>query len=135
MRFHSTKQRQLAGLIVALAYALCLLIPSVAMALTGDKAHCFSLAEGSSLAHVHHNSDAAAAHGHYQDHGATEDGADAPASSSCCNLFCSTALPGVPYDLPGGPAQFSRVGMIRPAQLCGGQTDLLFRPPILLQSL
>jgi hypothetical protein len=100
--------RRKAGLSLALLYAFCILLPTVAFSASGAPAHCLTQADAAhmhkrvaeSVAHVHgegaahsHGADASA-HGH-ADAAAPRNDADTGSgtrASNCCGLFCITGL-------------------------------------------
>jgi hypothetical protein len=119
-------QRLRAGCVVALLYLLCVMTPTIALALPGMPTLDCLVTDGAALVHVHnHASGEPQHHSMHGDHGAAHvhdamaSIADDPSStnapsrpthgsagtSSCCELMCLTALPAMfagvsPPDLP-----------------------------------
>ena len=114
-----------AGLIVAVLYASCVLLPHAALALGNAAAHC--LTDDHLTAHVHQPQATKHTHAdgttHHHPHAAADDDGATPAQQTssggdeknhdgtCCGLFCISAIafdPGVilpsPSSVAAGPA-------------------------------
>ncbi len=133
------KLRKRAAVLVALAYAFCVMAPAAALAAVNSPTvfHCLTetagmtnAAEHGSAAHAHAD---AAAHQHDEpssapDHHSKMDGkAD---TGSCCGLFCVSALahaPGLTFG-PSVPASSSVAALAN--GLNGRAPCPLHRPPI-----
>ena len=123
-----------AALMLAVLYALCVLGPAAALALTNTAMHCLT---EQGAAHVHGQASAkshahadGADHQHHDD-GATQEHSDAgkAASGNCCGLFCITALSHEPgFALLAPPATGRAIPVIVDA-LDGHGPDRLKRPP------
>ncbi|MDO8878436.1 MAG: hypothetical protein Q7V40_20355 [Pseudolabrys sp.] len=132
------KLRKRAAILIAVAYAFCVMAPAAALAAVNSPTvfHCLAAtggmakaAEHDSAAHAHAD---AAAHQHEQssapDHHSSKDGmAD---TASCCGLFCVSALthdPGLTFGL-SAPASSSVTALAN--GLSGRAPGPLHRPPI-----
>jgi hypothetical protein len=138
-----------AAIALAVLYALCILAPSAAFALSNNPSVAHCLTEGHVGAHVHggtthihadgtahqHHGDGAA-HRHHHEDGTTPSGDDGKGSvANCCGLFSVVAIPGEP-GLELGPSSPASVLAPSPrAALSGRGPDRLYRPPISLLSL
>jgi len=133
-----------AALALAGLYACCILVPSVALALTSAAAHCLTDTHGAAhvhpaianthvhadgVAHKHHDraahthADEGAPNGHADSGGKTHDG-------NCCGLFCITALA---HEAPAALSAPPAVSRALPALadfLSGRGSDRINRPPI-----
>lgn len=143
-RLHRSSKRTAATLFAVL-YALCVVVPSAALAY-GDgsrTAHCLT-DDNPSLAHVHNNNklhlhEGATVHSHADDgvvHEHADDG-DEPQSTSrqCCGLFCVSALTPT-FDLP--LVRFERPALLPSLNAYGipeSGPERLYRPPDVLLSL
>jgi hypothetical protein len=121
LRFTRT-HRLRAGCVVALLYLLCVMTPTIALALSGMATPDCLLTDASALVHVHnHASTKSQHHSMHSEHGAAHvhdamlSGQDDSSSSSwparpahgsagtsCCELMCLTALPAM-YAGVGAP--------------------------------
>ena len=96
----TSKWRRRAAALVAALFALSLLAPVAAFALTPMPAHCLEMASGAPVAgaeHGHHRD--GDAHASHMSHGDVDHAAQASTGDSdptvpltCCNLFSVTAL-------------------------------------------
>lgn len=133
------KLRKRAAILIAVAYAVCVMAPTAALAVVNSPTvfHCLtrtigmaSAAEHDNAAHAHAD---AAAHQHDEqssapDHHSNKDGKTDTAS--CCGLFCVSALahePGFTFGL-SAPASSSVAAL--PNGLTGRAPCPLHRPPI-----
>ena len=127
-----------AAILIAVAYAVCVLAPATALAFADSPSafHCLSDLHGVTAEHDH----AAPTHVHadgtapqHTDHGTRHQHSDADGKGhigNCCGLFCMTALahePGVILAAPmfATPTQPSPV-----TGLAGRGPDRIIRPPI-----
>jgi hypothetical protein len=140
----NSAMRWRAALAVAALYAFCVLVPSVALALTNAAAHCLIDAHGAAhvhraianthvhadgVAHKHHDK---AAHTH-TDEGAPNghtDAGDKAHDGNCCGLFCITALAHEAPAALSAPAAVSRALPALADFLSGRGSDRINRPPI-----
>ena len=110
-------------------YAICLLAPTAAFALSPSprQAHCLTQADhGLAKAHVHHD---VAEHEHPQK---TDDEKDQ--LKNCCGLFCLTALtPAIDLAIGQSPVGSAVVAALE-AAAARGAPGRLDRPPISLLS-
>jgi hypothetical protein len=128
-----------AAVVLAALYALCVLLPTTALAVTQVAAHCFTGSNGAN--HVHravekapsqHSHTDAAQHDHGDD-GAShphENTSDKAASGNCCGLFCVSAIA---HDSAISPAVVFAAAKDAPAladALVGHEPDRITRPPI-----
>jgi hypothetical protein len=131
----SKRYRARAAGILAVLYALCVLAPAAAFALS-DAAHASHC-----LTHDHHAAGAGHDHadalGHVHIHGdgsshehATPDDSHSKASSECCGLFCLTALPTPLADLGAWTSFGASTLSTATADHAGRGPDRLYRPPI-----
>lgn len=151
-------KRLRAGWLVTLTYLLCVLAPTISLALPGSHAvaHCLTDANRApAVVHVHNDMPAQQAHkgGHAHDRsGASQTNFDedravlsvwmelngksvpekAPHSSDgqCCGLMCVTALPATGMDIvkPSAPAALCKVDGY--AKVTDNAPARLYRPPI-----
>lgn len=138
MRSLTKRFRTRAAVLIALAYAFCVLAPSVALAVADSPAsfHCLAELNGMSapskhegISHAHADD---AVHHHDQSgvpdhHSGTGGKADA---ESCCGLFCVSALPHDPGLTFGISALASRALPAVANGLAGRAPSPLHRPPI-----
>lgn len=126
-----------AAAFVAVLYALTVLAPHAAIALSGPKSvpHCFS-DQMSVSAHQHgasqttHQHADGKAHSH-EDHSRSSDSSEDNAPpASCCGLFSCSAMIHETRELLPAPARASSVVLARPDLVHGRGTDRINRPPI-----
>lgn len=132
------KFRLKAALALAALYAVCVVAPHAALALTGDAVHCLTEAHGS--AHMHKDPTATKNHVHsdgvthsHHDTGLPEvpsDTGDKSHSGNCCGLFCVTALVHEPPLVISTPPAALLVGPGEFYRLAGRGPDRINRPPI-----
>ena len=124
--------RRRAAALVAALYAMCLLVPGAAFALSDQPvpAHCLTVADehgaqGDQQAMVDHH-----AHQHSGiDHGQSAPGHDHGLPDKCCGLFSVTAIAPA-FDLVAAPAlQADDVAMPLAASLIGRDAGRIDRPP------
>jgi hypothetical protein len=142
--------RRCAAMLVGALYALCIIMPSAAVALgAGDgPVHCFT-DEQLGLTHVHHSG---AGHAHTEGHARTHvdadgtthhhDGTYHPAKSgtgsdpaACCGLFGLTAMAVDPQLVLDAPSRQASILPVSFETLTGRGPDRINRPPIVLPSL
>ena len=149
LRFTRT-QRLRAGCVVALLYLLCVMTPTIALALSGMATPDCLLTDASAMVHVHnHASTEPQHHSMHSEHGAAHvhdamvSGQDDPSSSnwparpahgsagtSCCELMCLTALPAM-YASVGAPdLPVSRCLQEASRVMSDNAPPRLYRPPI-----
>ena len=134
---------------LAAVYAICVLAPAAALALSDNPSVAHCLTEGHVGIHVHadsshvhadaaaheHHHDAAAAHEHRHDAASQPQSHDRNALPDCCGLFSVVALAGDP-DLALGPSGHASMLVPAPRQAMSGRgPERLYRPPISLLSL
>jgi hypothetical protein len=144
------QRRALLRLLAAVLYAVCILAPHVALALSGASGHC--LTGDRQAAHVHtpadsHADETAATHenaGHGNADHAHPDGAfhvhagqDSPAAPDidshtgmCCGLFCVTGLAVTSAPLLSAPMRAEHIAPGLDRGLTGRAPDRINRPPI-----
>ena len=141
----SRLQRLRAGCAVALIYLLCVMTPSLAMALPGSAIPDCLLLDGAAAVHVHMHDTLAMLQPDKHDAGhihlmadnnkpVTPDTAPQPAhsssGSSCCELMCLTALPATAVDI-APPAQMASRGTDQASRAMTGRAPpRRYRPPI-----
>jgi hypothetical protein len=137
--FLTRRSRIKAAITATLLYAVCVLAPSAALALSADAAaHCLTGPGGAAHVHqqqtaphgdvaaggaVHEHSDESAPHQHSDADGKSHAG-------TCCGLFCVTALPHEPVLSLAVPPT---AALDRPHgvyELAGRGPDRINRPPI-----
>jgi hypothetical protein len=138
MRHLSQRFRFRASILVALAYAFCVLAPSAALAFSDSPTafHCLSElavmgahSQHEAAGHTHmdgasHHHDESGAPDHHSGMG------DKGHSGSCCGLFCTTALshdPGLTFGLTA-PASLTLLAVAK--SIFGRAPSPLHRPPI-----
>lgn len=131
-----------AAIVVAALYALCILAPAVAFALSDNPAVAHCLTEGHVGVHDHGSKHEHGGKLHVHADGTThqhhDDGAapQAPADdgkgpiASCCGLFCVVAIPGEPVPRLGFDSLASVVLPIFGEALTGRAPERINRPPI-----
>jgi hypothetical protein len=133
----SKRFRLKAAAVLAALYALCVLAPPAALALTHVAAHC--LTEPHGAAHVHPQSVKAAKHVHADGTEHEHHGAGAPdqhpehdgiSHGNCCGLFCVSALADAGAAALAAPATAGPVEPGALSQLAGHEPDRINRPPI-----
>jgi hypothetical protein len=130
----SKRFRLNAAAVLAALYAVCVLAPHAALAITQVAAHC--LTESHGAAHVHGSSTTKHVHadGTAHDHGGGAphnhaDGDKAPVGS-CCGVFCVTALPHEPVPALATPLVARQIEPGAFFELAGREADRINRPPI-----
>jgi hypothetical protein len=138
-----------AALVLAALYALCILAPSVAFALSDNPSIAHCLTEGHVGVHVHGDNthvhadgtahqhhDRGTAHRHHDDGTSPKSSADGKGSvANCCGLFSVVAMSGEP-DLVLAPSTHLSAFVGAPREVLSGRgPDRLYRPPIVLLSL
>ena len=138
--------RSRAAIALAIAYALCVMAPPVALAFTDGAAaaHCLtedhhaaSHAHGQRDLHAHgatHVHAGGTAHQHTDEAVPTNDGSGKQAghAAGCCGLFCFAAVAGDPGIVLGRPLPASPVPPAIDENPGGRGPDRLIRPPITL---
>ena len=140
-----------AAIALAALYALCILAPSAAFALSDNPAVAHCLIEGHAGIHVHDGKthlDATHVHAihlhadgnahQHHDHGTAQEpaGDDGKGSvANCCGLFSVVAIPGEPGLALGSSTHVSAFVPSARDALSGRGPDRLYRPPISLPSL
>jgi hypothetical protein len=132
----SKRFRLKAAAVLAALYAVCVLAPHAALAVTQVAAHC--LTDASDAAHMHAPSTVAKhvhADGSEHDHGgaAPERHSDADGKTpveACCGVFCVTALPHEPDLALATPLAARQIEPGAFYQLAGRGPDRINRPPI-----
>jgi len=134
--------RAKAAIVLAVLYALCILAPAVAFALSDDPAVAHCLTEGHIGIHDHgakpehdgklHVHADGAAHQHHDDGAAPQpSGNDGKAAmATCCGLFSVVAIPGEPLPSFGFDRLASVVLPVLADALAGRGPDRINRPPI-----
>jgi len=126
-----------AALALIAIFAFCILVPSVALALTNAAAHCFT--ETHSVAHVHqvaaktHVHADGVSHTHHADENAPSKPADADDNThggNCCGLFCLTALTHEASNALVAPTAVIRTLPVLADSLSGRDPGRINRPPI-----
>lgn len=117
----STKLRFKTALVLAVLYAFCVLTPSVALAMSHDKAaDCLTQQDTHShgeVAHTHADGD-----NHKHD--------DKSADSMCCGLFSVTALASDHYQTFSMPVMHSQGHLVLVTMFEGRDLNPGIRPPI-----
>ena len=140
--------RPRAAISLVLAYALCVLAPTVAFAL-GDQAHavhCLIEDHGASTAmqmyqHAHASAQAHAdgmIHGHSgapREHSKAPDDKGKAANVACCGLAFTSALPAVMTEVPILTAPSACEIVEHQQGVASLAPDRLYKPPIVLLSL
>ena len=134
--------RARAAIVVAALYALCILAPAVAFALSDNPAVAHCLTEGHVGVHDHgakhehggklHVHADGTAHQHHDDGAAQQAPADEGKGpiASCCGLFSVVAIPGEPVPSFGSDSLASVVLPIFGEALSGRGPERINRPPI-----
>ena len=126
--------RRHAAIVLATLYALCVIGPVAALALSHSAAHCLT---EPGAAHVHGKA-SAQSHGHTDDvshqhddgdTGHEHSGTGTAAPGNCCGLFCVTALAHEPGFAPLTPPAIGPVTLARADALDGRGPDRIDRPP------
>jgi len=144
-------QRLRAGCAIALLYLLCVLTPTIALALPGMATPDCLVADGASMAMVHvhnHTSAEPQHHAMHSGHGAApvhdmaminvgdEPSNKAPAhgsaGASCCELMCLTALPAMFADVGAPDQPVSRRRNEASRTMSDNAPPRHYRPPISL---
>lgn len=130
---------------LAALYAFCVLMPSVAVAVTRLAAHCLTddraahvhqRVAQSTTAHAHadgaHSHTAKAAAHDYADPGAPRDHAtgDGKSGANCCGLFCVSAIAQKSPGFSATPVVSAETVSALADVLTGRGPDRLIRPPI-----
>ena len=146
-------QRLRAGWLIALAYLLCVLAPTISYALPGVHAPARCLTDPDhvpGMVHVHSEPQHVHADGHAHDHAAAHgkstghdhsmsvesDSESAPGKAphssggQCCGLMCVTAIPATVVDIlkPSTPTALCEVEGYR--NVADNAPPRLYRPPI-----
>ena len=131
-----------AAIVVAALYALCVLAPAVAFALSDNPAVAHCLTEGHVGVHDHGSSHEhggklhvhadGTAHQHHDDGAAPQAPADEGKGpiASCCGLFSVVAIPGEPVPSFGSDSLASVVLSVFGEALSGRGPERINRPPI-----
>jgi hypothetical protein len=144
-------QRLRVGCVVALLYLLCVLTPTIALALPGIVTPDCLLTDGTAMVHVHnHASGESQHHSMHSEYGAAPvhdmamvnvkhelSSSKTPArpvhgsaGASCCELMCLTALPATLVDVTRPSVPPSRCAS-EPSRVVTDNAPLgLYRPPI-----
>jgi hypothetical protein len=134
--------RARAAIVVAVFYALCILAPALAFALSDNPAVAHCLTEGHVGVHDHgaqhehggklHVHADGTAHQHHDDGAAPQAPADDGKGpiASCCGLFSVVAIPGEPVPSFGVDSLASVVLPIFGEALSGRGPERINRPPI-----
>jgi hypothetical protein len=147
MALLTSKWRRRTAALVAALFALSLLSPVAAFALTPMPAHCLEITNGMPGAeHSHHH--AGDAHPAHADHGGTghadsnhaaqvsANGSDPTGPLNCCNLFSVTALtPAAAPTLDVASVTTTEVALPAAQSLLGRTPGGIDRPPRSLPSL
>jgi hypothetical protein len=118
---------------LVLAYALCVLAPSAALAL-GDAAraaHCLTGDHHAAAQPPGHDHHAGAGHAHAGDathEHSSDDNKAKPGEPQCCGLMCLPAIPAAAHDLTP-PSLLAATVLFAPANLTGREPERLSRPP------
>jgi hypothetical protein len=135
-----------AAITLALAYALCVLVPPVALAFMDGAAvvHCLTTRHQHRTAavnthdvdtHAHHttadNHGGASAHDHDSHHGSGAQ-TDGQAGINCCGIFCLSAMPMSPAPDVSPPARIVSLVSAIDHGIAGRGPDRIDRPPIVL---
>ena len=143
-------QRLRVGCAVALLYLLCVMTPTIALALPGMPTPDCLVTDGAAMVHVHNHasgepqhhsmhSDQSAAHVHDAMVGVTDDPsssrwparpADGSAGTSCCELMCLTALPAMFAGVSPPDRPVSRCLNEASRVMSDSAPPRLYRPPI-----
>ena len=146
-------KRLRAGWLIALAYLLCVLAPTISYALPGVHAPALCLTDQnhvSGMVHVHSEPQHVHSDGHAHDHAVMQgnstghdhsmsvesDSKSAPGEAShtssgqCCGLMCVTAIPAKVADIvkPSAPTALCEVEGCR--NVADNALPRLYRPPI-----
>ena len=132
--------RRKAAIALAVLYALCVLMPAAAVALT-SAAHCLTGPQGAahvhqaaSQAHVHSDGVAHAHADQPADHadGAPHEHSDAAGAQNgnCCGLFCVSAIAHDAHPALGATIAAQRTVPARAYALPGRGPERINRPPI-----
>ncbi len=143
-------KRLRAGWLIALAYLLCVLAPTISYALPGVHAPALCLTDQNhvpGLVHVHSEPQHVHSDGHAHDHAAMQgnstghdhsmsDSKSAPGEAShtssgqCCGLMCVTAIPAKVADIvkPSAPTALCEVEGYQ--NVADNAPPRLYRPPI-----
>jgi hypothetical protein len=131
-----------AAIVLAVLYALCVLAPAVAFALSDNPAIAHCLTEGHVGVHEHgakpdhggklHVHADGTAHQHHDDGAASQpSGNDGKAAiATCCGLFSVVAIPGEPVPSFGLDSLASVVLPVLGEALSGRGPERINRPPI-----
>jgi hypothetical protein len=134
--------RAKAATVVAALYALCILAPAVAFALSDNPAIAHCLTEGHVGVHDHganhehggklHVHADGSAHQHHEDGAALQPSHDdgKAAIATCCGLFSVVAIPGEPVPSFGLDSLASVVLPVLGEALSGRGPERINRPPI-----
>lgn|SRR5262249_30913443 len=135
--------RSKAAIVLAALYALCILGPSIALALSNNPtiAHCLTEdhvgihdhggkihAHADATAHRHH--DDGAAHQHHDKGAVQKHGGDEGKAANCCGLFSLVAMAGESSLMLGPSSSASKLLPVPPEALSGRGPERINRPPI-----
>lgn len=146
-------KRLRAGWLIALAYLLCVLAPTISYALPGVHAPALCLTDENhvpGMVHVHSEPQHVHSDGHAHDHAATQvnsagrdhsmsvesDSKSAPGKAShtssgqCCGLMCVTAIPAKVADIVKPSAPTARCEVEGYRNVADNAPPRLYRPPI-----
>jgi hypothetical protein len=142
-------QRLRAACAIALLYLLCVMTPTVALALPGTAIPDCLVTDGTAMVHVHnHDFGEHQHHAMHTDHAGghvhdvalnVTDGTSGPTPAhsnhhsnggSCCELMCLTALPAVLTDVRAPDQPVSRCINEVSRVMAGSAPPRLYRPPI-----
>lgn len=152
VRLTRTKRLK-AGWLIAMAYLLCVLAPTISYALPGVHAKALCLTDQNhvpGMVHVHSEPQHVHEDGHIHDHAAAQgntagddhsmsmasDSKSAPekaphlSGGQCCGLMCVTAIPATVVDIvkPSAPTALCKVEGYR--NVADNAPPRLYRPPI-----
>ena len=136
-RLFTKGTRARAAIMMIAAYAFCVTLPHVALALSDGRMaiHCLNVPDAPPVAHDH----TAMSHDHSDGmNHSIHDGGSAPQpknghgkshSDNCCGVFCMSSLAAVDsIDIRGDVVRSSSIA-IPVASLAGADPDLPYRPP------
>jgi hypothetical protein len=132
--------RARAAIVAAALYALCVLAPAAAFALSDNPAIAYCLTEGHVGVHGHgakhehggklHVHADGTAHHHHDDGAAPQHDDGKAAVATCCGLFSVVAIPGAPASSLGLDSLASVVLPVLDETLSGRGPERINRPPI-----
>jgi hypothetical protein len=134
-----------AAIVLAALYALCILAPSIAFALSSNPsiAHCLIEnhvavavhdhggkihAHADGTAHRHHAD--GTAHRHHDDGPSPKHSGDGGQAANCCGLFSVVAVAGEPAPVLSHASAASLLAPVAPEALSGRGPERINRPPI-----